>query len=421
MTSHPPSDDPRPADPHDIRMRGFAERSRVEDLWHWIDEQVATLPGETVPLDRLAGRVLADDVVSTRDVPDYERASMDGYAIRGEESHGASSYNPIGFRIVGGAFPGQPFEGHVASGMAVRIMTGAPLPRGADAVLPAEHAMEMHGVMEAVLPIPPGKNVATVGEDVCAGATVLRKGRVLRPQDIALLATLGITSTRVVREPKVRILATGNELVAAGEVRQPFQTVDANTPMLESLVHRDGGCVVSTLRVGDNEADLEAALTAADAEVILITGGSSVGAEDLAPGIVRRLGELSHHGVAMRPSSPTGLGRVGTAYVFLLPGNPVSCLCAYDFFARRALRKLAGRSTNWPYRVVTLPAGQKFVSTVGRLDYARVQIRGNAVLPISISGASILSSATQADGFVLIPAEREGYPPGTLLDVYLYD
>jgi len=155
--------------------------------------------------------------------------------------------------------------------------------------------------------------------------------------------------------------------------------------------------------------------------VILVSGGSSVGSEDHAPPLIAQVGELAIHGVAMRPSSPAGIGRIGDALVFLLPGNPVSCLCAYDFFAGRAIRLRGGRSADWPHRTLRAVVARKVVSAIGRVDYCRIRLVDEKVEPIALSGASILSSTTRADGFVIVPSESEGYGPGTEVTVYLYD
>jgi molybdopterin molybdotransferase len=158
----------------------------------------------------------------------------------------------------------------------------------------------------------------------------------------------------------------------------------------------------------------------ADADVIIVSGGSSVGIEDLAPTLLAQHGDLAIHGIAMRPSSPTGLGRLEHRLVFLLPGNPVSCLCAYDFFAGRAIRALGGHPKVWPYHAVRARLARKISSPIGRLDYARVQVVDGAVEPLSVGGASVLSSTTRADGFVIVPADSEGFAPGTDVEVWLY-
>ncbi|MCH7990010.1 MAG: molybdopterin molybdenumtransferase MoeA, partial [Planctomycetes bacterium] len=174
-------------------------------------------------------------------------------------------------------------------------------------------------------------------------------------------------------------------------------------------------------RIQDDRETIRIALKQPGADVILVSGGSSVGQEDHAPSILAEEGELAIHGVAMRPSSPAGMGRIGDAIVFLLPGNPVSCLCAYDFFAGRAIRLLGGRSSDWPYVTRSAVLSRKIVSAIGRVDYCRVAFAGDQVEPLALSGASILSSTTRADGFVIIPAELEGYAPGSTVDVLLYD
>jgi molybdopterin molybdotransferase len=260
-----------------------------------------------------------------------------------------------------------------------------------------------------------------VGEDIAAGETVLPALRRLRPQDVAVAASLGIDALSVIQRPCVRILLTGNELVAAGQQRGPYQIYDANSHMLRGLVERDGGEIESVQLLADHPEPIRKALTAPGVEVILVSGGSSVGAEDFAPGLVAELGELPIHGIAMRPSSPTGLGRIGETLVMLLPGNPVSCLCAYDFFAGRAIRRLGGRSGAWPYRCSKAPLARKLVSAIGRVDYCRVRQTAEGIEPLALSGASVLSSTTRADGFVIVPEMSEGYGPGTEVTVYWYD
>jgi molybdopterin molybdotransferase len=223
----------------------------------------------------------------------------------------------------------------------------------------------------------------------------------------------------VFRRPRVTLVVTGNELLPSGARPQGYRIVDANGPMLAALVERDGGIVeFPGLTADEPDAILQAIQS--DADVIIVSGGSSVGIEDLAPSLVARHGELAIHGIAMRPSSPTGLGRIGPRIVFLLPGNPVSCLCAYDFFAGRMIRALGGRTAAWPYRSIRAALTRKISSPIGRLDYARVRVVDGAVEPLAVAGASVLSSTTRADGFVIVPDDSEGFAPGTEVEVWLY-
>lgn len=475
----------------DVRMRGFAHRSTVEQALHWLDAQLHTLDAEVVPLADAATRVLAEDVTSGVNVPGFDRAMMDGFALQAADTAGASPYHRLPLSVIGQSLPGRPFTGQVSRGQAVRIMTGAPMPAGADAVLPAEktsvdsseldadpHDDLGHSDDQTARPndrndiqsdkpdessaptvtiegeVPPGKHIGRIGEDVTAGAVLLRAGRVLRPQDIGVISSIGLGQISVVRRPRVRIVITGNELAPAGAAAQKFQTVDSNGPMLAALIARDGATPINPGVVPDDPDQILAALRD-DADVTLVSGGSSVGAEDFVPTLLARHGQLAIHGVAMRPSSPVGMGVLDGRLVFLLPGNPVSCLCAYDFFAGRAIRALGGRSPDWPYRKTTARLGRKLVSQVGRVDYARLTLTdstqaedesqssstaaqgagasqtvdpkfaGSAehptAQPVAVSGSSILTSTTRADGFVIIPANFEGYPDGATVEVFLYD
>ena len=402
-------------------MKGFASRALVEDVWAWIDSNANALPSEIVAYTNAHGRVLVENVISPVDVPAFDRSAMDGYALHADETEGAGDYNPLPFSIVGESMPGRPFDGEVQSGQAIRIMTGAPLPIGADAVVPAEYATRDGNTVSITSAVSPNKHVGRIGEDVKSGETLLTTGRRLRPQDVGLLASMGIIEVTVVRQPRVRLLVTGNELVKPGERRSQYQIYESNSAMVAGLVARDGGILESIRYLPDERDAIREALTEPGAEVLLISGGSSVGAEDHAPSLIAESGELAIHGVAMRPSSPSGVGKVGDALAFLLPGNPVSCLCAYDIFAGRAIRQLGGGSRDWPYAKNTLPLERKIASAVGRVDYCRVAIIDDRLHPFALSGASILSSTTRADGFVIVPAELEGYAPGAEVCVHLYD
>jgi molybdopterin molybdotransferase len=408
----------------DVRMRGFRDRAEVDDVVRLIDGRTAPLPAETISLDQAFDRILATDITSAVNVPPFDRAAMDGYAVRGSETFGAGDYNPLELTIIGESFPARPFPGTVQPGQAVRIMTGAPLPTGADAVLQAEAAQESAGKVRITDAVPPGRHVGQLGEDIKSGTIILHAGRRLRPQDLGVLASIGLGSVPVVRRPKVAVLITGNELLPWGSKPEAHRIVDSNSLMLAALIQRDGGepIVPPILRddPGMIRAMLETMRTEQGTDVILLSGGSSVGQEDHAPRVLAEMGELAVHGIALRPASPAGVGFIAGVPVFLMPGNPVSCLCAYDLFAGRAGRRLGGRSPELPYRTETLPLGRKLASAVGRVDYVRVLVRDGQVEPLATSGASVLSSTTRADGFVLVPRDSEGYPPGERVTVYLY-
>jgi molybdopterin molybdotransferase len=406
----------------DVRMRGFRERADVDAVVKLIDLRVRHLAAESVALLEAGGRVLARDAVAAVDVPGFRRAAMDGYAVKAEETFGATPDDPRPFRVAGSSMPGKGPDASVEAGLCVRIMTGAPMPEGADAVVPAEEADLDGETVRVRAAATPGKNVGEIGEDVRSGALVLRAGRRLRPQDLGVLASIGVRQPLCVRRPRVAILVTGNELLPAGERPTGFQIADANSPMLVDLVRRDGGTPLTGPIVPDDRAAVKEALEVSvrEADCVLASGGSSVGTEDHLPTLVAELGELPVHGVAMRPSSPAGLGFVAGKPVFLLPGNPVSCLCAYDFFAGRAIRRLAARHPDWPYTRIRLPLARKIASQLGRTDYVRVRVEEGKVVPLAIRGAAILTSTTRAHGFVVVEKDLEGYGEGETVSVHLY-
>jgi molybdopterin molybdotransferase len=245
---------------------------------------------------------------------------------------------------------------------------------------------------------------------------------------VGVLASVGVGEVPVIRRPLVKIVVTGDELLLPGSAPKDVSIVDSNSLVLAALVRRDGGVLRAVEHVPDKRDAVRAAIEGAPDDVVLISGGSSVGPEDHAPLVLEEIGEVAVHGVAMRPSSPAGFGFFGgpggnerRKLAFLLPGNPVSCLCAYEFFAGPSIRALGGRSRAWPHPRRICRAGAKFVSELGRVDYVRVRVEGDLVFPIMTSGASILSSTTRADGVVLIPAGQEGYGEGEPVEVLLYD
>jgi molybdopterin molybdotransferase len=408
---------------HDPRMRGFRTRTSLAEADALIDQRVGPLPAETIDFREAAERVLAGPIQAAQAVPAFDRAAMDGYAVRGEETFGATSYSPALFRRVGAVRPGRRCAIEVGPGEAVEITTGSALPAGADTVVKVESTQSEGDSLLVFEATPPGRHVGRRGEDIAAGTVVLPAGRVLRPQDLGVLSAVAARSVSVIRRPSVAVLITGDELLEPGTPAEGVQIADANSVMLAALIARDGGRPRIIGPLPDDRARIrdEIARAMREADALLISGGSSAGPEDHAPGLVAELGELAVHGVALRPASPAGIGFLGSVPVVLLPGNPVSCLCAYDFFAGPIVRRLGGRPRAWPYRPLALPLARKLVSIVGRVDYARVRIVNGQVEPLAISGASILSSTTRADGFVVIPADREGYPAGATVTVWLYD
>jgi molybdopterin molybdotransferase len=405
---------------HDIRMRGFVTRHDVEEALAILAQRITPLPSEVIPLDEGLDRVLAKDVVSTLDVPHFDRSAVDGYGVRARDTFGASDYNPIPLTLTGEIFPGRALDLTLGADEAVRIMTGAPLPAGADAVVMAEYAEEGEGHVNILQPISPFKNVGRVGEDIRRGDVVLARGRRLRPQDLGVLASIQVAHIAVYRRPTVALIITGNELVRVGEPMTGCQIVDSNSLTLAGLSRRLGAVPVCKGIVGDDYQVIKDTIRKATEDVVLITGGTSVGAEDFAPLIIQELGELAVHGVAMRPSSPVGFGFIQRQPIFLIPGNPVSALVAFDAFVGPTLQRMQGLQPAYPYAKVRGILTRKIASAIGRVDFVRVRRTTAGFEPLRVTGASVLSSTTRADGFVIVDKNSEGLDEGQEVEVYVY-
>ena len=408
---------------HDVRMRGFTERTDLESALDMLRSCVNPLEEESVALQQALGRTLARDVFSTEEVPSFDKSAMDGYALRAAETFGASPTDPASFRVIGEVFPGEVGDLEVGPGEAVRIMTGGAFPKGADAVLMAEHATDGGDVVLAHGPVVPGRNVARAGEDIQKGDRVLERGRVLRPADLGVLASIRMVELQVTRRPVVGIISTGNELVEAGsaEAGRRGRVVNSCRYMLEGLVTQTGGSARWLGTLHDDREALRTALGAFDGDILLTTGATSAGKEDYLPGLLAELGELLVHGVNIRPGSPLAFGRLGKALAVLLPGNPVAAMVGFDVFVRPALQlQLGQREERWNRRVRGR-LRRKLASALNRTDFVRVQLVGEGeVEPLRSGGAGVLTSVTRADGFVIVPRDDEGLEAGTEVEVYLY-
>ncbi|HEX9871599.1 MAG TPA: gephyrin-like molybdotransferase Glp [Candidatus Tectomicrobia bacterium] len=405
---------------HDIRMRGFATRHDVDEALALLRQRLTALPNEVIGLAAGLDRVLADDVVAAVDVPHFERSAVDGYGVRARDTFGASNYNPIPLVLKGEILPGRALDLTLMAHEAVRIMTGAPLPAGADAVVMAEYAEEDAERVNILQPISPFKNVGRIGEDIRRGDVVLTRGRKLRPQDLGVLASIQVAHIPVYRRPTVALIITGNELVAVGEPLTGCQIVDSNSCTLAGLSRRLGALPVRKGIIGDDYHLIKEAIQQATEDVVIITGGTSVGAEDYAPLIIQEIGELVVHGVSMRPSSPVGFGFIQQQPIFLIPGNPVSALVAFDAFVGPTLQLLQGLQPTYPYAKVRGTLTRKIASAIGRVDFVRVRRTAAGIEPLRVTGASILSSTTRADGFVIVDKNSEGLDEGQEVEVYVY-
>jgi molybdopterin molybdotransferase len=384
----------------------------VEAALERILAQAHVLPAEDVPLVLAQGRVLAADLVAPLALPPFANSSMDGYAVRSADLAGASESAPVALRLIGTVPAGGVFAGEVAPGTTVRIFTGAPVPAEADAVLqqeltaPGPDAETI--LMQSV--VTPGQNVREAGSDVAQGERLLARGTTLGPAEIAIAAAMGAATLAVTRRPRVAIVATGDELIPPGEPLGPGQIYNSNAFMLAAAVREAGGEPVLLPRAHDRAEEIRAAFTAAqDADLILSSGGVSVGDFDLVRQVIETLGQIDFWRVNVRPGKPLAFGMLGKTPLLGLPGNPASSAVTFEIFARPLIRALLGCGA------VTRPqSAVKLGSDIPRGDrrhYVRARLRyedGEVIaIPTGDQGSHRIASLVGADALVII-TEGEG-------------
>ena len=388
-------------------------RQIISDACHPIDRR------ERVRLEQANGRVSAADVQSTRDVPPFSRAGMDGYAVQAEDTFGASRYEPRTLRVIEKVYTGQVPTLAVERGGAVEIATGAPMPAGADAVVMVEETEKAGDQVRVLTPVYPRQNVGKQGADIVVGQTVIRAGDVLNPSRIGALAALGIADVEVFEKPTVAILSTGNEIVAPGRELEPGQIYDINRFTLSTIVEEHGGIARPFATAQDTIEALEAAIEAcASCDVLVFSGGSSVGERDLILDVIGRKGEILFHGIAVKPGKPTVFGTVAGRPMFGMPGYPTSCLSNAYMLLVPALRSIA-RLAPRHMPTVTVPLGQRIVSTTGRHQFYTVRIVDGLAMP-AFKASGDITSMSQADGYIEIPAQTDIVEKGEMVEVRLF-
>lgn len=366
---------------------------------------------ESVPVEVADGRVLVSDVISDQNVPHYTRAAMDGYAVRAHDTLGATPSSPVVLLLT---------DRDVGPNSCCRVHTGSTMPPGSDAVLMLEDSREINGKVEITAQLHPNKNVGEIGEDVAAGEMLFKSGHILRPGDLAVLASIGIRDVEVYHRPLAAIIPTGEEVVPRGRPLEVGQVWETNSLMISSYVKKFGGLARIVNIVNDEPEQIQQnILDNADADMIIISGGTSVGERDHVPAVVKELGELLVHGVAISPGKPTALGIVRKKPVLCVPGYPVAGLVALLVFGKDAIYKL-GHIPPRSEMMLRLPLKEKITSRQGYQTFVRVRITQGLVEPLMTSGAGIMSSVAKADGYVVVPANVEGYGEGTVVDVKFF-
>ncbi|HDD31052.1 MAG TPA: molybdopterin molybdenumtransferase MoeA [Thermococcus litoralis] len=386
-------------------------RKALEMMLNDIEEIEET---EELPLDDALGRVLAEDVISPIELPPFDRSAVDGYAIRAEDTFQAREYSPVELEVIDEITAGMESKKEVTNGKAVKLMTGNKMPKGANAVIEQEKVKREGNKIYVLRPVAPGQNVAFKGEDVRKGEVILKKGQVLRPQDLGLLKGIGVKAIKVKRKPKVGIIVTGDELIEEldEEALNKGKILESNSVMLKALVRQYFGEPVFYGVIPDNEDLIGATLERAKCEcdLVLITGGSAFGEKDYAHKFVN----LLFHGCTNKPGRPIGYGE----RVFVMSGYPAAVFAQFHLYVKHALAKLAGAN----YKPVKVKARlkEKVPSSLGRHEFVKVYYENGEAMPIKKKGSGIMSAIVESNAYLEIPEDSEGYKEGEEIWVVLY-
>jgi molybdenum cofactor synthesis domain-containing protein len=404
-------------------MRPFTSTISFDEARRRLDAAgVPIARTEHVALGAAPGRVAAEDIASSIDVPPFSRSAMDGYAVIAADTSRAAAGSPVRLRIVDRLYTGQAPATAITSGACAEIATGAPLPLGADAVVMVEQTTKdgNDGVFVAAAATE-GQNIGRQGGDIRAGTTVVRRGELLNPGRIGAIAAIGRQDVDVYARPRVAILSTGDEVVEPGRLLGPGQIFDVNRFTLAAIVESNGGFADARPPVVDTVASLGGALDACSgADIIVFSGGSSVGERDLIVDLVAAKGEMIFHGIAVKPGKPTAFARIGATRTpfFGMPGNPTSCLSNAYVLLVPFLRACA-RLPEAANRTMTVPLGRRIVSQAGRLQFYTVTIAKGAAIP-AFKGSGEITSLSHADGYIKIPADQSIVEEGQEVEVTLF-
>jgi molybdopterin molybdotransferase len=405
-----------------VRLKGFQKLTPVGDaLRTWLNVlQIKRCKEATMPLHQALNRVLAEDIIAREDLPRFDRSAVDGYALKSENTRGASQFKPAFFQITE--------SDEVNSKQARQVWTGNAIPKGANAVVMLENTQRRDGEIEVWVQLAPGENVSKKGEDIKKGENAVKAGTRLKPYHLGLLAALGISEVRVVEKPRIAVLTTGNELAEVGSKLAENQIFESNSVMLSAMCHElDAEPVDLGIAKDDvNEITEKLRRGLLNSDAVITTGGTSVGGLDLVPDAVNKMGKpgVVVHGVAMRPAMPTALAVLEGKPVIILSGNPVAAIIGFEVFARPLICKMLGMKKEEPRPVVKAVMTRKVATALGRKTYVRVRVlqkkgefRGE---PVSARGSGAISTMTRGNGFVIVPEDREGVLEGELVTVHLF-
>jgi molybdopterin molybdotransferase len=404
-----------------VRLKGFQKLTSTENALHaWLKMLQIKPRIVTVSLPEALNCVLAEDITAKEDLPRFDRSAVDGYALKSEDASGASQFKPAFFQLTDSVT--------VSSAHAKQVWTGNAIPKGANAVVMLENTQRRDGKLEVWVQLAPGENVSKKGEDIKKGEAAVKAGTRLKPYHLGLLAALGNSKVQVADKPKIAILATGNELAEVGSKLGENQIFETNKLILSAMC-RELDAEPLDMGIVKDDVDaitekLRTALLSADA--VITTGGTSVGGLDLVPDAVNKTGKpgVIVHGVAMRPAMPTALAVLEEKPVMILSGNPVAAIVGFEVFARPLICKMLGMPKEEHRPAVKAVMARKVAAALGRKTFMRVRVLQKDgefhAEPVSARGSGAISTMTRANGFVIVPENREGVAEGELVTVHLF-
>ena len=374
---------------------------------------------ESVNVDDAVGRVLAEDIIADRSVPPFDRAAMDGYAVLAEDTFDAGDQEIL-LEVKGVIHAGEVSDIEVTKGHCLQIATGSPKPSGANAVVMVEFTEKRGNKVLITKPVYPGANISKLGEDIKTGDVVLYKGAPLTPAKIGTISALGRTKVEVYQKPRVSVIATGTEIVQPGQQLNPGQIYDVNSFTLEAILKKNGAIVQRHPVITDEPKLLREGIEKAlESDMVVLSGGSSVGERDLLAGILEEMGQVLFHGVQIKPGKPTLFGLIHGKPVFGMPGFPTSCLSNAHIFLVPAVRKIA-RLPSGTERTIRARMGKRIVSSSGRKQFLTVRIENGIAYPVFKHSGAITSMA-QADGYIMLPINLDVIEEGDEIEVIMLD
>jgi molybdopterin molybdotransferase len=404
------------------RLKGFQKLTRVDEaLETWLRALQLDVRTVSVPLHEGLNRVLAEDATAQMDLPRFDRSAVDGYALKSEDTTGATQFKSVTLTTTDSA--------EVGAKQARQVWTGNPIPRGADAVVMIENTSKRGDAqLEVSVPLAPGANVSRKGEDIQKGEVAAKAGTRLNPYHLGLMTALGNTSVKVAEKPRIAIIATGNELAEAGSTPAANQVFESNRIMLLAMCRELGAEPVDLGLAKDDLEEIAEKIKKGlrECDAVLTTGGTSVGGLDLVPDAVNTTGKpgVIVHGIAMRPAMPTALAAIDGKPVMILSGNPVAAVFGFEAFARPLICRMLGMPREEPRPTVKAAMTRQVATALGRRTFVRVLVTqknsGFMAEPVSTRGSGAISTMTRSNGYVVVPENREGVAEGELIEVRMF-